>query len=109
MLMLGSFVTFKNLFYILVLFGALLMLLNMIVAASLKNKIPGGFVGRWLTLMWLFMFFFFLSEAGAFFFIASLRNVYMSYFLIGLTLFFGSVFVAVVNRFIFHLINEFSK
>lgn len=109
MLTLGSLMTFKNLFYILVLFGALIMLLNMVVAASLKNKVPGGFVGRWLTLMWLFMFFFFLAEAGAFFFIASLHNVLMSYFLIGLVLFFGSVFVAVVNRFIYHLINEFSK
>lgn len=106
MLTLASFITFKNLFYVLVLLGALIMLFNMIIASSLKNKIPGGFVGKWLTVMWLFMFFFFLAEAGAFFFITSLGNIDMSYFLIGFVLFFGSVFVAVVNRFIYHLIKE---
>ena len=106
MLTLGSFITFKNLFYLLVLLGAVIMLSNMIIAASLKNKIPGGFVGKWLTIMWFFMFFFFLAETGAFFFITSLNNINLSYFLIGLVLFFGSVFVLVVNRFVYHLIKE---
>jgi hypothetical protein len=78
----------------------------MIIAASLKNRIPGGFVGKWLAIMWVFMFFFFLAEAGAFFFISSLSNINLSYFLIGAVLFFGSVFVGVVNRFVFHLIRE---
>ncbi|MDA8053778.1 MAG: hypothetical protein M0012_06490 [Deltaproteobacteria bacterium] len=106
MLTLGSLITLKNLFYVFVLFGAVIMFLNMLMAASLKNKIPGGFVGKWLLIMWFFMFFFFLAEAGAFFFITSLNNINLSYFLIGLVLFFGSVFVAVVNRFVYHLIKE---
>lgn len=104
--MLMSLITFKNFFYLFVLVGAVVMLINMIVAASLKNRIPGGFVGKWLTIMWIFMFFFFIAETGAFFFIQSLNNIKLSYFLIGLVLFFGSVFVGVVNRFILHLINE---
>ncbi|MDA8157763.1 MAG: hypothetical protein M0034_01045 [Deltaproteobacteria bacterium] len=103
---LNSIFTFKGIFYLLVVLGALIMFMNMIIAASLKNRIPGGFVGRWLTIMWVFMFFFFLAETGAFFFISSLNNINLSYFLIGAVLFFGSVFVAVVNRFIFHLIRE---
>lgn len=98
--------TFKGVFYLLVILGALIMFINMIIAASLKNRIPGGFVGKWLTILWVFMFFFFLAEAGAFLFISSLHNINLSYFLIGAVLFFGSVFVGVVNRFIFHLINE---
>ena len=106
MVNLNSILTFKSIFYLLVVVGALIMLVNMIIAASLKKRVPGGFVGRWLTIMWVFMFFFFLAETGAFFFISSFRNINLSYFLIGAVLFFGSVFVGVVNRFIFHLIRE---
>ncbi|MGC8554091.1 MAG: hypothetical protein ACP5NA_01155 [Candidatus Acidulodesulfobacterium sp.] len=98
--------SFMNLFYVLVVLGAAIMFANMIIAASLRKRIPGGFVGKWLAIMWVFMFFFFLAEAGAFFFISSLNNIDLSYFLIGSVLFFGSIFVAVVNRFIFHLIRE---
>ncbi len=101
-----TLLNFKNLFYILILFGALIMLVNMIVASSLKKRIPGGFVGKWLAIMFVFMLFFFLAEAGSFFFISYLTNMDLSYFLISLVLFFGSIFVAVVNRFIFHLIKE---
>ena len=97
---------FKNLFYILVVLGALIMFVNMVVAGSLRKTIPGGFVGKWLAIMWVFMFFFFIAEAGAFFFISSLHNINLSYFLIGAVLFFGSIFVGVVNRFIFHLLRE---
>ena len=103
---LSYIVTFKGFFYLLVILGALIMFMNMIIAASLKNRIPGGFVGKWLTIMWIFMFFFFLAETAAFFFISSLSNINLSYFLIGAVLFFGSVFVGVVNRFIYHLIRE---
>ena len=106
MVNLNSILTFKSIFYLLVVVGALIMLVNMIIAASLKKRVPGGFVGRWLTIMWVFMFFFFLAETGAFFFISSFRNINLSYFLIGAVLFFGSVFVGVVNRFILHLIRE---
>lgn len=106
MVNLNSILTFKGFFYILVLLGALIMFINMIIAASLRKRIPGGFVGKWLTIMWVFMFFFFLAEAGAFLFISSLDNINLSYFLIGAVLFFGSVFVGVVNRFVFHLIRE---
>ena len=103
---LNSILTFKSIFYLLVVLGALIMFANMIIAASLKKRIPGGFVGKWLTIMWVFMFFFFLAETGAFFFISSFHNINLSYFLIGAVLFFGSVFVGAVNRFIFHLIRE---
>lgn len=97
---------FKSLFYIFVLFGALIMLVNMFIASSLKKRVPGGFVGKWLAIMFIFMLFFFIAEAGSFFFISYLTNMNLSYFLIALVLFFGSIFVAVVNRFIFHLIQE---
>ncbi len=49
--------TFKGIFYLLVVPGALIMFMNMIIAAFLKKRIPGGFVGRWLNIMWVFMFF----------------------------------------------------
>jgi hypothetical protein len=52
------------------------------------------------------MLFFFIAEAGSFFFISYLTNMDLAYFLISLVLFFGSIFVAIVNRFIFHLIKE---
>ena len=103
---LGHALSFMGLFYVLVVLGAVIMFANMIIAASLMKRIPGGFVGKWLAIMWVFMFFFFLAEAGAFFFISSLNNIDLSYFLIGLVLFFGSIFVAVVNRFLLHLIRE---
>ncbi|HEC25181.1 MAG TPA: hypothetical protein ENI54_04140 [bacterium] len=101
-----SILTLKGLFYLLVAAGAIIMFANMVIAASLKNRVPGGFVGKWLTIMWVFMFFFFLAEAGAFFFIKSLKNMALSYFIIGLVLFFGSIFIVVVNRFMYHLIKE---
>ncbi len=98
--------TLKGLFYVLVVLGAIIMFANMVIAAYLKKRIPGGFVGKWLTIMWVFMLFFFIAEAGAFFFISSLNNIDLSYFLIGAVLFFGSIFVGIVNRFIYHLIRE---
>ncbi|RZD15606.1 MAG: hypothetical protein EVJ46_08720 [Candidatus Acididesulfobacter guangdongensis] len=101
-----TLLNFKNLFYIFILFGALIMLINMVIASSLKKRIPGGFVGKWLAIMFVFMLFFFIAEAGSFFFISYLTNMDLAYFLISLVLFFGSIFVAIVNRFIFHLIKE---
>ncbi len=104
----GLFLFFNlmNLFYFFLLLGAILMLINIIAANSLKKNIPGGFVGKWLSLMLVFMFFFFLAEAGSFFFIATIRYLPLSYFLISLVLFFGSIYVAVTVRFIQHLLKE---
>jgi hypothetical protein len=95
-----------NLFYFFLLLGAVIMFANIIAANSLKKKVPGGFVGRWLSLMLVFMFFFFLAEAGSFFFIAMIKYLPLSYFLISLVLFFGSVYVGVTVRFIYHLLKE---
>lgn len=103
------YLTYKNIFYILVLFSAAIMLINIIVALSLKNKILGGFVGRWLSILFLFMVFFTIAEVLSFFFISSLNSIYTAYFIISVILLFGSVFVAAVNRFIYHLINNMNN
>ena len=104
--MINYIFSLKSLFYVLLFLGAVIMLINMFVASSLKKKVPGGFVGKWLSIMILFMFFFFIAEAGGFFFVTSIKNKDISNFLIASVLFFGSVFVGIVNRFIYHLMKE---
>lgn len=107
MLTAGSFITFKTLFYVMIFLGAVIILLNIIITIFLKNKIPGGFTGKWLTTMWLCMFFFFTSEAaGAFFFMTSRGNIYVAYFFISFGVFSAAVFMAAANRFVYNLIKE---
>jgi hypothetical protein len=110
MIPLLSLFSMKNLFYVIVGIGALIIIFNLVLTIILRPNIPGGFTGKWLEILWLCMFLFIVSEgAGAFFFMTHQDGIYLSYFLISLGVFAAAVFIAVANRFIYNLIKELEK
>ena len=107
MLIKGSIMSFEGFFYVIVMLGAIIIIFNLFITVFLRSKIPGGYTGRWLTIMWLCMFIFIASEgAGAFFFMTRQQSIYVSYFLISLGVLAAAIFIAVANRFIYKLIKE---